>query len=192
MIEEQLAEAKRQHLAELYYAHQAKVVEVSDADARAYFDAHAEEMRAEVHVQQILVRTQAEAQAARDRIVGGAPFVEVAKDRFPGIPDGQTPWDTGFLHWNQIPDQWRPVLATLAPGQPSEVIAGPKDRYWVIEVVETREDPSITFDNYKPTIVGVLRDERTSHLHEEADEELMNGATVVYEAPRAQPNAEDQ
>ncbi|MCA9676076.1 MAG: peptidyl-prolyl cis-trans isomerase [Kofleriaceae bacterium] len=197
------AQAFRRHrLAELYFDDQVtKQIQISDADARAYFDANAARIRSQVHVWQILARDRTEIEQVQADLAAGQAFEDVARARLPDLPAGvRPPWDVAPMHWNQVPEAWRAVLDTLQPGQVSDVIAGPRGRYWVIKLLERTDDPSITFDTVEDTIVALLRDERATARRAElahqlrADATIVKGktgdATVATPAPGAQPAVE--
>jgi len=175
---------ERGRLAELYYKSLEKQVKVDAAAERAYFDQHADEIRTTVHVWQIIDRDRTAVEKAREAIAGGAEFEDVAKARFPQLPPGRPPWDVGELRWNQIPEAWKPALAKLEVGGVSDVIAGPRDRYWIIKLVDRRKDPSVTFEQVQPVIEGILKTEGAQALRDQADKELRGHAKVVLRAER--------
>ena len=98
-------------------------ITVSEAEARAWFDAHPE-IAAEperVRVLQILVSHEEEAKLLRARIVrGGDDFSAMARERSisPEAPSGG---DLGMLSVNEVPDMMK-VAFTLQPGAVSEVV----------------------------------------------------------------------
>jgi peptidyl-prolyl cis-trans isomerase C len=182
-LEAQLATLRRRALASAYERAQASTTgDVSDAEARKYFEDNAQRIRTEVHVEQLLLRDQGQIEQAHRELEAGTPFEAVAQRAFPGLPaDVAKPWDLGWLRWFQIPQPWREVLPKLANGQSSGVIAGPRSRYWIVHVVERRENPQITFESAKPEIVETLRAERAQALHAQKQQELRSGAKISYE-----------
>jgi len=181
-LEARVAAFRRQRLADAYYQHLADAIAIDDTEARRYFEAHAAAIRTQVHVQQILTHDRAVAEQAAAELAAGASFDEVARPHLPAIPGEQRPWDLGFLRWNQVPEAWRPVLDTLAVGATSGVIAGPRGRYWVIQLIERREDPAISFDTVKDTVMAQLRATKASERRAAADRDLATRARLVLTA----------
>ncbi len=173
--------ARRSQLATLYEQHQTgQRATVSDAEARAYYEANGPRIRTEVRVQQILMRDETAAQQAAHDIHGGAPFEEVARRQFPDIAPALHPWDLGVLRWNQIPEAWRTTLDAMTVGQTSDVISGPNHRHWVIKLLERRESPEVTFEVARPAIIQVLTEQHTVALRTNEAAELRRRARVVY------------
>jgi hypothetical protein len=183
-LEAQLASFKRKRLSELYYGHElAERAKVDDSFVRAWFDAHAGELRAELHVRQILLRDRGSIDEAAAALAQGADFEEVAARPFASLPPEaleKEPWDLGWLRWHQIPDAWRDAVYRLPDGGVSPVIEGPKRRYWIVQVVERRTADDVTFESVKPLLVERLRDERTRALRSEIDRDLRRSGRVVY------------
>lgn len=178
-----LATFRRQKLAELYSRHQREAVKVSEADARRYYDENSALLRRELHVQQILVRDEARIEEAHRAIAAGTPFEEVAARNFPNLPaDAPRPWDLGFLRWTQLPETWRPALRTLEKGQTTDILRGPRNRFWIIKLVDERVDPQATFETWRGHIMEVLRAERVEARRAEEERALRGGARIEYVA----------
>ena len=138
-LKTQLSAARRRALAEAYFKQLAKKAEPTDAQAREFFEKNQALLRSEYRLSQILLRDEAQITRAHEELLAGATFEDVARRQFPGLPDGVgLPWELGALGWKQLPDPWRPVLETLAPGQSSGVIRGPGNRFWIIKLIERR------------------------------------------------------
>lgn len=150
-LEAQLATFRRQRLAALFDRALAAEAPVDPAAVRAYYDQHQARIRTRVHVWQMLFRDPAKAQAAAAELAAGKDFAEVARAAM-AAPEGQRPWDVGELAWNQVPEAWAPVLPSLAVGASSGVIVGPGGRWWIIHLVDRRDDPAQTFDHARPAI----------------------------------------
>lgn len=181
-MEAELATLKRREMADLVFAHEAKAnATVSDADARAFYDKNTDRIRTSLHVEQLLYKgdRQAAIQALAE-IRGGADFDDVAKKRFPTLPADRHPWDLGFLRWEQIPDPWEDVVYKLQPGQVSDIIEGAGDRYWIVKLVDKREDPATTFDATKARIVAVLERTRVAERRAEVVKKLRQEAKIDY------------
>lgn len=176
---------RRQRLAELYARHDRESVEVTDAEARRYFEDEAARLRHEVHVWQILVRDERQIEQARRDLAAGEPFEVVAARGFPNLPaEAARPWDLGFMKWTQLPEPWRPALQAMHEGQTSGVLRGPRNRFWIVKIVDERDDPAATFDTLRASILELLRAERLGARRADADRALRAGARVVYRQAR--------
>lgn len=172
-----LAVVQRRALADAWYAQQAqKAAQVSDAELQQYYQAHAQELRREVHVYMTLKRSEAEIDALKAELAQGKTLEAVLQAE--AGPAGR-PFDTGWLSFQQLPPQWRPVLAKLKVGEVSGVIKGEHNRFWLIQLVEEREGPALTFDSAKPVIQQLLAAERTLPGREAAEAALRQGAHIV-------------
>ena len=90
------------------------------------------------------------------------------------------PWDLGYLRWKQIPESWRNVNYDLNEGEVSGVIRGPNNRFWIIKLIDRRENTKTTFESIKPTILQVLKTEKVEELREKTDKDLRARASIVY------------
>lgn len=181
-IEAQLNSFKRKELAKIFYRKQiVKKVEVSDTEARKYYDKNVEWMKNEVHVWQILRRKSREIEKDLKDLSSGASFEEVAKKRFPTLPTtGRSPWDLGYLRWQQVPKAWREVVYTLSPGTTSAIISGPNRRFWIIKLIDKRENPELTFEYARPAIIEIIRSEKVAALRKRTQRELKERAQIVF------------
>ena len=178
----QLDAFKRRGLSELYFRHEAaRHAKVSDAEAKQYFAENAARIRTESHVWQILGRKEERVEQALNEIQQGASFEEVARSRFPNLPKtAGEPWDLGYLRWTQVPKPWRSVVHDLKNGEVSGVIRGPNHRFWIIKLIDTREDPHMTFESVKPILIGHLKNSKIEGLHEATYRDLRASANIVY------------
>lgn len=179
--EAQLAQWRREQLADLYEEHAAsRRPEIGEADARQYYDANATKIRTEVRVGQIMLRDEARANQALADLRAGASFDDVAVRSFPAVPDlANKPWELGFLRWNQLPEPWRPVLDAIAVGQVSDVIRGPNRRFWILKVLERRENPELTFEAMRPLVTTVLQEQHAAEARTRTAAEARRSARIV-------------
>lgn len=184
--EAQLAAARRRGLSELFFRKELeKKAEVTPEEAKQYFAANEQKIRTEVHIQQILLRDEARIEQARKEILEGKPFEEVAAAQFPKIPEGTKPWDLGYLGWTQLPEAWRDVVATMKKGETSGVIKGPKNRFWLLQVVDSRQNAGLTVEAILPALANSLKGAKLEAVRESTDKELRARAKIVYVAPPA-------
>lgn len=175
---------QRERLAGMYFrAEIARSAVVDEAEARRYFEANRERIRTELHVRQILVRDEDVAERAAAELAAGKPFEEVAREQFPDVPAMErSPWDLGYLRWNQIPEPWRSVVYGLAAGGTSGVIRGPNRRFWIIQLVARRENPELTFEEVREPLLATLRDEARLAARPAIERRLLESASVEYPA----------
>jgi len=180
--ESQLRAFQRQEMVAVYKEYVKNKAEVTDAEAREYFEKNRKKIQTKLHVWQIYSRGD-EARIAQDRkeLNAGKSFEKVASKRFPDLPKGMNaPWDIGYLHWFQIPPAWQGVLERLAPGGTSEIIKGPNERFWVIRLVDKAVDPKITFATEREKIVDVLRKRKADELQESMLNRMREKSRIVF------------
>lgn len=176
-LEAQLASVRRQRLAALFDKDLAARAAVTPAAVQAFYDQHVDEIRTRVHVWQILFRDRAKATAAAAELAGGATFETVAQ-RVLNAPPGTTPWDVGYLAWNQLPPAWSPTLPGLAVGATSGVISGPGGRFWIVRLIDRQRDDEQTLDRARPAIELRLGDEAAQVARAQALTELRKAARI--------------
>lgn len=178
----QVRAIERQEIAGLYRRWVHDQAKVSEAEAREYFEKNAASIRTRFHVLQILYKGSfTEIAKDHEEVKGGKPFEEVAARRFPALPVGtRPPWDLGELTWVQLPQAWRGVVDRLEPGQVSDVIQGPNDRFWIVKLAGKTLDPAVTFEGEKDRIVEQLREQKVGELYDRMLAELKEKAKVVY------------
>ena len=178
---------RRTQLATLLDTHeQVARPEVSEAEARAFYDANVPRIRTEVRVAQILLRDEAAIARALAEVRGGTAFEEVARRQFASLPPAAgRPWDLGYLRWNLLPAAWRDLAYTLPVGQTSDVLRGPNNRFWIINVVDRRERPELTFEAMRVAITQTLQEERRLAVRTGEREDLRRDARIVYVGGRA-------
>lgn len=170
---------QRQELAELLLRKEGeRRSAVSDEDALAYFKQNEKRIRTRVHVLQILRRSESAIVEVRSAIDRGKSFEEAARDLFPNLPAGQTPWDLGYLAFYKVPEAWRETVYELKPGEMSGILRGPNERFWLIKLVDVREDDALTFDSVKDAILSDMRAGKVQKSRDVLEEELRAGAKV--------------
>jgi parvulin-like peptidyl-prolyl isomerase len=190
-MEAELNAFKRKELSELFWREIARRAVISEAEAKKYFEENAARIQTELHVWQILKRQEGLIQQALSDIEHGASLDEVARRQFPNLPEGAgQPWDLGYLKWKQVPEAWRNVVYDLKKSEVSGVIRGPNSRFWIIKLIDKRENPDITFESIKPTIMEVLKNEKIEGLRARAARDLRAKASIVYMQGSAEASEE--
>ena len=180
--ETQLREFKRQEISTLYREHIRNKAVVTDPEAKEYFDKNSKRIQMKYHVWQIYYKGE-EARIAEDYkdLKSGKPFEKVASRRFPNLPKGmKAPWDLGYLYWSQIPASWQDTIDRLEPGQVSDIMKGPGERFWVIQLVDKLVDPKITFDMEKGKIVEVLKKRKADELYDTMLGQMRAKSKIVF------------
>lgn len=181
-IEAQLRYFKRQEMSNAYREYIKNKSAVTDSEAKEYFEKNSKRIQTKYHVWQIYYKGE-EARIAEDYkdLKSGKSFEKVASRRFPSLPKGMNaPWDLGYLYWSQIPPPWQDIIDRLEPGQVSEIIKGPGERFWVIKLVDKSVDPKITSDTEKGKIVEVLRKQKADELHEAMLSQMRTKSKITF------------
>lgn len=179
--EAQLRAFQRENLKVLFREYVWGKTEVSDADALAYFHENGEKIRSKIRIWQIFYKGEPE-KIRRDEqdLKRGVPFEQVVSRRYPNLPTGtKAPWDLGYLHWSQIPEEWQEVVYKMTPGQVSDVLTGQGGRSWIIKIIDKAPDPEVTFDNQKARIVEILKRQRREELYDAMLDQMQKKSQVV-------------
>ena len=182
-MEAQLRAFQRQEMSTLYLRQLKGKAEVTDGEAQAYFEKNAKKIQTKLHILEIFYRgNEAQIVKASQDLKSGMPFEKVAARQFPpSLPANmKTPWDLGEMHWSQIPENWQEVVDHLAPGQVSDIIKGPKERFWIIKLVSKTVDPQITFATEKAKIIEILRQQKSQALYDTSLSELKTKAKIAF------------
>jgi parvulin-like peptidyl-prolyl isomerase len=180
--EAQFRDYKRKEISRLYREYIRSKAVVTDAEAKEYFEKNSKRIQTKVHLGQIYYRGD-EARIAEDykELKSGKSFEKVASKRFPNLPKGMNaPWDLGYLHWSQIPASWQDSIDRLKPGEVSDIIKGPNERFWVIKLIDRTVDPGITFATEKENIVENLRKQKTDELSDTMLSQMRTKSKIVF------------
>ena len=180
--EAQLREFQRQEMATLYREYIKNKAVVTDSETREYFEKNSGKIQTKFHVWQIFYRGEETRIAEDDKeLKSGKSFEKVAARRFPNLPKGmKAPWDLGDLYWFQIPAPWQGVVDRLEPGQTSDIIKGPNNRFWVIKLVDKTVDPKITFDTEKGKIAEVLQKQKADELYDTTLGQMRAKSKIIF------------
>lgn len=182
-VQAQLSAFEREQLGEAFFLKEiVNKAEVGEADARRHFDKNADRYRTEFHVLQILYKgDRARAEKDLADLRAGMTFEEVSRRRFPNLPEAAgKPWDLGYLKWPQIPGPWRETILAMKPGELSDLISGPRERFWIIKLVDKRENAAIEFETHRAAIVESLKADAVEARRAMIEDELQRKAKVVY------------
>lgn len=178
----QVAALRRSELAQAFVREQvAAKVDVTDEQVRRYFDAHARQLGTEYQVAQILRRDRAAIDKAAAALREGRPFEGVAVEGYPTLDAASTrPWVMPYMRWQQLPEAWHEAVGKLMPGETSGVVAGPGGRFWLLQLLDRRDVPGVTYESVAPALKEQLRSQALEALREKTEAELRAAAKVEY------------
>jgi len=181
-LEAQVNAFKRKRLSELFFKKELQQkARVSDTEVQQYFTENAARLRTEFNVWQILRRDENSIEKIRGELAQGLPFEEVAARQFPDLPEtSRKPWELGYLQWNQLPEAWRSVIYDLKAGETSNIIRGPKNRFWIIKLIDKRENADLVLEQLKQKITYILSNKKTQRIREETMQDLRDKARIEY------------
>jgi parvulin-like peptidyl-prolyl isomerase len=170
--------ATRRRLAQAYVTTKVDpTVSVTDAEAKAYYDAHQGDFRrfAQVRIRGVFVsappgiseKADAEAKArateAERRILAGEDFGKVARDMSDDMSKakgGELGWmDEGFVA--SLASAFGTDISKLEPGDTSPVLRG-KFGYWVSQVEEKRPAGPVPFDEIQDVILKKMHEHKVN------------------------------
>lgn len=187
-VEAQVRAARRTELARLYRFREVLEKAMPGADeVRAAFDANPKRFRSTVRVGQLVLKGRAGLEAARARLAAGESFEAVARSLLGTVPEGTRPWELPAMAWAEVPPSWWPALERLEPGQVSEPIAQPNDRFVVLQLLERGEGPEVNFEQVRPVLEAALKVERAEARRVETEQALRTAAKVEVMLPPAPP-----
>jgi len=178
----QFRDYKRREISPLYREYIKNKAVVTDSEAKEYFEQNTKRIQTKYHLWQIYYKGE-EVRIAEDykELKSGKSFEKVASRRFPNLPKGMNaPWDLGYLHWSQIPSFWQGSIDRLKPGQVSDIIKGPNERFWVIKLIDRTVDPNITLSTEKANIVEILRKQKTDELSKAMLGQMRTKSKIVF------------
>jgi peptidyl-prolyl cis-trans isomerase C len=153
-FEERLKYHRRRALRDAYFDKNVRNA-VSEDEAKKIYDAKMKEIKPEdeIHVRHILVPTEAEAKAVKERLLKGEDFAKVAKEtsKDPNAEGG----DLGFVGHGQMVKPFEDAAFALKPGEISDPVQT-QFGWHIIKLEEKRPRPLPAFDQVKDTIMTQL------------------------------------
>jgi peptidyl-prolyl cis-trans isomerase D len=163
-------------------------VTLTEAEERAYYDAHHDEFKQDEQVcaTHILVKVKATpdakeghaddeakklAQAALDQVKGGADFAAVAKKVSEDQGSATQGGDLGCFARGRMVPEFEGAAFALAPGQTSDLVKS-QYGYHVIRVTSRREETVPPFAQVKPTLHQTLLGQRVRALFDEQSQAI--------------------
>lgn len=167
-VQKQLVLAQRQVLAAAMREKMAKAAVTEAAIADYYEKNKARFEKPEVHVRQIRVTTEPEAQELLERLKKGEDFAALAKEKSKDI-SGKNGGDVGWLH-----EKENPVFGDQALAAEKGALLGPiegKQGFHVVEVLDKRDKTPI--EDVRPEAAAQIEHAETTRLMDEMRKSLV-------------------
>jgi peptidyl-prolyl cis-trans isomerase C len=179
-LERQLAHAKRAEMTRRVYNTQvAAKTEITNSDAKSYYDKNADRIATDLHLGVILFNNKERAEEALEKIRSGATFEPIARGVMGSqVSAGREPWDLGFLSWDQIPIDFVDAVYRLKPGEVSSIVSSKRTGYQVFKLFGARKNPKADFASMSGFIMNRLRDEKVREAYEQYVEKLKKEAKI--------------
>ena len=146
-------------------------IAVSEAEVRAYYDAHKAEFDrpGSLHLQEIVVKTQSGSVALATDLVrrarGGEDFEGLARN-YSSAPTRGAGGDLGKISRGDLTPDIEKAAFALPVGGVSDPLPT-EDGYRILKVVEKTESSELPFDGVKADIQKKLASERTASVYED-------------------------
>ncbi len=154
-----------------------KAYQPTDEEIYDYYLAHRESYPRDssIHVYHILFEDSLLAEEIREKIIGGADFVEMAEKHHTKIGiKGNTSYDLGFISDQTMPEEFYKAAVLLQEGQVSQIVRTELG-YHLIKLVERTSSP---LNPYKPGIRIKLTNQKARQLKKEWEEKLREGSEI--------------
>jgi peptidyl-prolyl cis-trans isomerase C len=172
---------------------------VPEDEAKKIYDAKMKEIKPEVeiHVRHILVPTEAEAKAVKERLMKGEDFAKVAKEK--SKDSNSEGGDLGFIGHGQMVKPFEDAAFALKPGEISDPVQT-QFGWHIIKVEEKRTRPLPTFNQVKDTIVTQLMAQKAKQTVEDLqkaakieiiDPEIKKSMEAAAAKAQSQPSSSD-
>ena len=182
-IKERLEESRRSILLNALLTQEIlNQVQVTDADVRAYFDKHRDELETgEIHLKQILVKDPKEAEEIHARLLKKEGFEELAKQYSADKATGAKGGDLGFVSRGQMTPELERAAFSLKPQEISQVIKTPKG-YHILKLLERKRTVTLKYEQVKDRLQPFAQADKQRERLEGWIKELRRSSKVkVYE-----------
>jgi len=175
-----LQSQKSEMVRRVYNTQIASRVNMTDQDAREYFDKNSGMMGTELRLAVLRFSNRDQASQALKRLKNGTPFEKVASEMVSSRVEGKKkPWDIGFVEWNQVPSGFRETVFSLKPGEVSDIIEDNRTGIQIIKVVDIRRKQDLRYEDMRGNIMEFLRDRKIKDAYEHYIEQLRREAKIV-------------
>lgn len=198
-VQRRLEAARRQVLGDALVEREVEGAVNEDQVRRLYDEFRSEQREVEeFRIRRILVATEAEAQAVRRELQGGASFDALAAERSTDAATRFNGGDLGYVDPAALPAPYAPLLGAAAPGSLIGPVAA-EGGFAVLRVEDRRREPVRSLEEMRPQILRFLSFDRVRELLQKlrADTEVEilaetpegARATEPASAPPARPPA---
>lgn len=183
-VRAQLAESRRGILLNALLTQEIiQKVQVSEPEVRAYFDRHREELETgEVHLKQILLSDEAQAEEIRSRLMRNESFEDLARQYSVDRASGSRGGDLGFVSRGQMSPELERVAFSLRPQEISPVIRSSKG-FHILKLIGRKKTISLRYEEVKDRLRPFAQAEKQREALEGWIGELRKRSRIqVYEA----------
>jgi parvulin-like peptidyl-prolyl isomerase len=189
-IQARLHEIERELVAEEYIRRSfEKVPEVTEEEARAYFEQHKSEYGIQVRIAHILVRSRPDAERALAEIRSGTPFETVAA-AFSIDQTANQGGDLGYVRRGEMLHELEEAAFSLKVGEVGDVIPSSYG-YHIIKVLDRHPGAGQpTFESKRSAVMNFLTSKRRRAAFDELLDGLESRTTVVIDTARLREAAQ--
>jgi len=153
-------------------------VEVTDVEAEEYFTENPEEFteKEQVHLFNILVETEEEANAVLEELNSGKDFSEVAKEKSAG-PSADNGGDLGYISKGSIIPEIEDIIFSIEPEVFSEIVKTDYG-FHILKISDKKPEELKEFETVKDIIIQTLLPEKQKTAFENLVNELKANANI--------------
>ena len=158
--------------------------EVSDDEAREYYNINPEEFteKEQVYLFHILVETEEDANAIREELNSGMDFSEVAKEKSTG-PSAPNGGELGYISKGSIIPEIEEIVFSLEIDEISEIVKTDYG-FHILKITDKKPEELKKYESVKENIVQTLLPEKQKEAFEKLIENLKAGVTIeINEEP---------
>lgn len=189
--------ARRQLTIQNYVATQiAPKIKVTDAEAKTFYDANKDKMKApeQVKASHVLISVPpaakpedkkaalAKATAIQKRAAKGEDFAKLARENSQDPGSAQGGGDLGYFTKDRMVEPFAKAAFALKPGQVSEVVETPFG-FHVIKLTDRKAAKEMTFAEEKEKILNYLKNKAAAEAVAKRVEELRKAGKVTVSVP---------
>lgn len=170
-------------------------INITDKDAKAYYEAHPEEFKVpeQVRARHILIKVDKDAseaekakalkkiEAIKAKLNNGADFATLAAENSDG-PSKKRGGDLGFFERGQMVKPFEKVAFSLKPGEISDVVKT-QFGYHIIKVEERRKASTESFDDAKERLKDFLKRQEMKEKLPQYIDQLRAESTININMP---------
>jgi len=167
-MKRKIQEYKESLLLNKYLDMKLKDINVSETEAKDYYERHKEEFTSpkKVRARHILVRTEEEAEKIQERLKKGENFAELAKKYSIDHTTAARGGELGFFSYKEMVKPFSEVAFSLKPGEISPIVKTPFG-FHIIQVEEVKPARQKSYEEVKDQIKGKLLREKQQKAFDE-------------------------